>query len=588
MAQSVTYRPVETQPPLDNSAPRERAVVPASNSKLLDLVFLVIKFSASRDPAISGHSINHGFTVADWTWFQRTLSDLAGTIQPYNNISALDPVFNALSTPGAGVLYQAFGIPSTTYAWTAVLQMVEEYHNINQAQRIGDSDGADYAKATLMQDATLAAGGAAFAGYRTTAIASAVEGVVPSGFNAPTILGRVTYAFVFIGIIFFTLCYLITSAVLGVKMYRGEKFKNELSKSAEGLEGAEAALAKFQFLKAKLNAPFDIHGELSSRGIEINLENIEKELSREALSYGTAHIEKFLDSVGEKRTPKQIENFLKTHLDGVQIQELGMKIKKEKALLKREAELARLTSTECVELIKLASQTPGMSQNVQVAVDKVEKALQDNRKIYAQVITACMMGAIFMVAGLIVTSGWGAILIAVAMVIVALAMIKLDSDGLQNSAKTEAPRKLDKTLVKISMALCVASLAIVFGLIMAGLIVGSPYVLAMSMVLTTIWLFYNIRTLGVIEEKERKFKEENPTLETFLRGLRAGMSAQELEQIFNKLPEEAKRIFSKKFSKIEDPTSKEAIRIALYTMNKVAALQQRRARELRLELEAIK
>ncbi|HSX12604.1 MAG TPA: hypothetical protein VLF61_03855, partial [Rhabdochlamydiaceae bacterium] len=186
---------------------------------------------------------------------------------------------------------------------------------------------------------------------------------------------------------------------------------------------------------------------------------------------------------------------------------IGLLIKQRKLELKKETKLARLTSKECVELIK---------KNSPDAVNAVKKALEANRASNLTGIGLCMTGAIFMALGLVFATGVGAIICAVMMVLVCASMIKIDSDALKESLTSdEAPRKLDKTLVKISMALCIASIATVIGLVVAGLIVASPYVVIMSALLSLIWLLYNIKTLRVIQEKERRFKAEHPTLEAF-------------------------------------------------------------------------
>ncbi len=462
----------------------------AANS-LVDRIYQSVVFPRP-DPAISGHSINHGFTVADWTWFQRCLSDLLGAVRTVNGAPTptLEAVFKMISTPGATVVYQAFGTPSVTYSWTAVLQMIEDTKNIAHAEKIGDRKGALLAQMTRIQDGTLAAGGLAFAGYRSTAIASAIERTAPSGFNAPTLLGRITYCFVFIGILFFTLYYLISSAVLGVKTVQGARFKQKLEKVAQNKQ--------MQFLRDRLSVDFD------------KIKASPAELEEEVLSYGVEALKKDLETIGKTRTDKQCRTFLSKQLQQLpskQIQAIGLLIKQRKLELKKETKLARLTSKECVELIK---------KNSPDAVNAVKKALEANRASNLTGIGLCMTGAIFMALGLVFATGVGAIICAVMMVLVCASMIKIDSDALKESLTSdEAPRKLDKTLVKISMALCIASIATVIGLVVAGLIVASPYVVIMSALLSLIWLLYNIKTLRVIQEKERRFKAEHPTLEAF-------------------------------------------------------------------------
>lgn len=581
MAQHVNFQKLPQTDPLVVNQPK--GGVQASNSKLMERIVPSMAIS-TRDPAISGNSINHGFTVADWTWFQRTLSDFVGAI--HGQSSRLDAVFNVISTPGAGVVYQAFGTPSTTYSWTAVLQMIEDYHAIGQAQNIGDSKAENFAKATMVQDATLAAGGLAFAGYRTSAIAAEVKGVTPSGFNAPTILGRIAYGFVTIGIIFFTLYYLILSTVLGVRIYHGEQFRNKLEKSAGNAKGDEAVQKQFEFLQKRLTGPVRILDKLSEKyqgDLERVLDHLNQDLSEEALSHGTKVIEDLLKTVGEKRTKEQIEGFLKKQLTEAALLEYGKEIKLRKVLAKREAKLARLTSKECVEAIKTAS-TPELKK---LAVEKVKKTLDNNRVTFAKVIAACMLGAVGMAAGLFISTGVGAIVIAVIMIIVALAMIKLDSDSLKESLASEAPRKLDKILVKISMALCIASIATVVSLVIAGLIVASPYIVLMSALLSLIWLVYNMKTLRAINEKERKFAEEHPTLETLLNGIKAGLSSKELNAMIDKLPKETQKIFREEFFKSEK-NREDAVKAALETMQRVADLQKIRNAELMIQLSAIK
>ncbi|HSX03787.1 MAG TPA: hypothetical protein VLG76_03560 [Rhabdochlamydiaceae bacterium] len=566
--------------PLVNPRPLTR------EQALMDRIYQSIVLSP-RDPAISGNSINHGYTVADWTWFQRTLCDLLGAV-------------NVEFTAGGVVVYQAFGMPSVTYSWTAVLQMIEDYHNINHSRSIGDTKGMLLAKMAMVQDATLAAGGLAFAGYRTTAIASAVKGVAPSGFNAPTILGRVTYAFVFIGIIFFTLCYLILSAVMGVKLYHGEKFRQKLEKAANAgfVKNLKDSAAKNQlvshqqleFLQNRLRVdPQEIleklhvkHGgnnELIDKELVNQLVN--QELAEEALSYGSNELKKLLVRVGaEQKTDQQRRAFLSAEM-GNQLPVVGLLVKQRKLEMKKEAKFARLTNKECLELVKTSARKSLSLENAQNIVSKVKKALDDNHSTYKQVIAACMAGAIFMAAGLFITSGIGAVIIAVAMVLVCAAMIKLDSDSLKNSLATEAPKKLDKTLVKISIALCIASLATVIGLVIAGLIVASPYVIVVSAILSLIWLIYNMKTLNSINEREHS------TMEMIKEAIEDGVSNEEVLKLLQKLPMEAKITF-KGFFDFKDPDERNAARLAaVKTMEEIADLKVMETIRLRGELSAI-
>jgi hypothetical protein len=175
-------------------------------------------------------------------WLWRGGTDLVCTGAGVVDRPALASLAKAITTPGAMVAYQAFGAPTMTYAWTAPLQIKGELDKIAYARQIGDQQGERFAQTAVVQCGTMAAGGAAFAGYRSTAIACAVKRVSASGFSAPTMLGRVSYCFLFVGIVFFTLYYLLLAAVLGVKTVYMIRLQKQLEKAENKLAFLQAQM----------------------------------------------------------------------------------------------------------------------------------------------------------------------------------------------------------------------------------------------------------------------------------------------------------------------------------------------------------
>lgn len=568
MTQAVKHQEVRIQP----GAPKAADLTALD---LLDRIYQpATRFPQSEDPAISGHSINHGFTVADCTWMQRCLSDLFEAVKSTGaSTPKLESIFRAISTPGASVAYQAFGTPSVTYSWTAILQMLEETKNIAHSERIGDRKGALLAQIARVQDATLAAGGISFAGYRATAIASAIKKTAPSGFHAPTLLGRITYCFVFIGMLFFSVYYLILATLLGVKTVQGAQFKRKLEKAEQ--DGDLIA-----FLRSRLVGELEDPLAKLQKKYGDNAQAIQEDLRKEVLSYGSEMLKRDLKTIGETRTDQERRAFLEEKLalySPNQIHSLGLMIKARKLELKKEAKLVRLTNNACVALVRqaLKSRDPA---DVQAAIQAIKTALDANRNMNLAVMGLCLAGAIFMLLGLVFATGVGAIVCAVAMILVCGAMIELDSDALHESLTSdEAPRKLDKMLVKVSMALCLASIATVVGLVLAGLIVASPYVLAMTVLLSLIWLAYNLKTLDAIHEKEKRFKAEHPTLETLIEAL-DNASDEELKQLLSKLPKELQ---------LDLTDRKQAKEETLQIMRDIKQLQEAHLEKLRQQLATI-
>lgn len=480
-----------------------------------------------RDLNISENVVNHGFTVADWTWSQRCAADLFDAIStlgvPSNPL--LSNILETLSTQGASVVYQAFGTPSVTYGWTGILQMIDDYHKMTFSQTIGDTKGEGLSKLSMAQNAALAAGGLSFLGYRPTAIACAVEKISPS-LNASSVLGRLTYAFVAIGMIFFSLCYLLISLACGIKVYQAHAFKEKLEKQGD-------VNAQIQFLMNRLDPDLN---KLSTHHPEkyAAMFGNEKELIQEALSYGSQVIASRFKELSSEETVtllwKQMTAVYGPNTEQALVN-LGKSIRQKKWALKKEAKLARLTSAECVELIKKAKIDPSTSQ---AALDKVKATLAGNRDMNLMVGAACILGAICMVTSLFVTGGIGAIVIAAVMLAVCLFMFKVDNEGYVGSMEG-APGKYDKVILAVSMALCVLSILTVGGLMAAGLIAITAYPMIMTVILSSIWLVYNKEAWDALAKKERTYAEAHPTIDFLLLLLEEGADKRKIEEIRKKL-----------------------------------------------------
>lgn len=510
-----------------------------------------------RDPNISRIAVNHGFTVADWTWSQRCASDLfeaIGTLNAHPSNPLLANILALLADPGASVAYQALGLPSGTYGWTGILQMIENYYSMTFCQQIGDTKGESLAKLSLVKNATLTAGGLCFLGYRPTAIACAVEKISYSGFNAPTLLGRITYAFVTIGIIFFSLCYLMMCLTSGTKIYQADQFKEKLEKQID----------QMQFLLDRLDPNSE---KLKAHHPEKHdvLFN-EKELIQEALNYGSQVIKDRFKELSDEESVTLIWNKV-TAIYGAKtetaLMNLGQAIRLKKWALKKETKLARLTSAECVELIKQAQIDPSKAE---AALEKVKETLDANRTNELINIALCTLGAVFMMAGIFVTGGIGAVVIAAVMLAVCLIMFKLDHADFETSLEVEAPGKYDKALLMISTVLCVISICTVVGLMAAGLLALTAYPLIITLVLSSVWLVYNKEAWDGITKKERLFAEAHPTLDFLLTLLEEGADKKKIDEIVKKLPSDVQELLEAETDDLK--------LAALKTKEKIAQMQK--------------
>lgn len=498
---------------------------PAANQSLtatqlyLDIFGEKMAIPSKKGSIVSGVALNTGFTVSDVTWTQRGADDLGNLIQAYKPSAGL----SFLGTPSASVAYNAFGVTTAANAWIGPLSIANEVQNIAHAEKIGDSKGALLGRISVVQNMAATAGGVCFLGYRPLAIACSVLGISYPSFNAPTLLGSVTYGLVTIGIALFTVLYLIIAVSLGIKAYQGEMFRNKL-------KGSEDEMG-FLINRITANAADSYEKLLKKYGNDEN--KLKKALEKEAIAYGADVLKQRFNNLSLKKCESLIKKIAEKANGDLEL--IGLNLKTHKWQLKKEAKLARLTSSECVKLIKETLAHPTDSSLVTKTLEKVHATLDAKRNTYIFVALLCILGAGLMTAGIFVTGGVGAIVIAAAMLAVCVVMYKLDRDDMNSSLQNEMPGRFDKGVVIASSALCLTSFATVVGLMAAGLIAVAAYPLIITLVLSVIWLAYNRTAWNSIHEKERKWKQQHPTLENML-----DLSKKQIEKRWEKMAAEEK------------------------------------------------
>lgn len=572
----------------------------------------------SPDPLASGNAINTSFSVANSTWFSRAIEDQLSTILASfpSQTPFLKEITQELSAPNTAVAYHAMGTTTAFHALYATTMLVDNFDQIAFAEKIGDSQGKLLGRLAAFKNISFIGGAAGYAGYRPLSIATAVTGTA-TGYTAPTLLGRVAAGFGLFGNIFYAIYYAAVALLSSVQIYFGEKFRNKMNAS-------ETVEAKLQFLKDQLKVDPDkmyrklldkeakkVHGDLfqnldREKQDEI-LQTVKAAVINEMIAHGSEIITQIFAESGEKMSQEHCRrlflNLVQSRFSELQTKEYipqfmneylfmeGLQLKMRKLELKKELKLARLTSADCVKMIKEANVAgkivsidgavrPISEDNTaQKIVDTVVSALNFKRDLNIVGVIACVVGVISMILAIVFSGGIGAVIGAVISLVAVLLMLGLDGYCMKMSLDSEPVGRNDKKVLLTSTALCLLSAGVVVGLMASGVVSFGILPLVLTLVLAAVWLGHNGYAWYIINQKEKK----HPTIESFLQFLQKEQANEKIAELFDRLPMEVQELLKQQLEKDSGEASAEDWKAAIA---KVQRMKEEHFERLREELLA--
>ncbi len=479
-------------------------------------------------------------------------------------IPGTEPMAAALGTPAGATVYHGFGLGVVVSAAGVALGLPRTYSRAARAEEVGDGRGWALGSLALARDVSLIGGLVIFGGaYRGTAVASALSGVT-TGFTAPTLLGRITGAFSTLGLALLTVFYAFAGVVLGLNIYEGEKLKNSLKLDEQN--GLQAQLAR---IEKKLTV------DLVKLEAKLKKElgpNYKTALVKEAIAAGAANLHALLEELGittsdplgdiyKNILAAELQNRGATESVGQMLALIGFDLRARKLEIKKTDKLSRVLGEDLVKTIKgtMSESTPlsariandaSALQQGQDLVQRVQKVLSENVSSKMPSIIQTAVGLTAIVLCTIFTAGAGLVVGVVLMAISSLMSLVSDYIGLQKSVASEEKGAIhDKKLLTLSILVNLAIVATIVALHVAGILTLGIAPLVVMIVLSAIWLGYNLYALHVIERKEDAWKKAHPTLEDYLAAVTAGDRGKMLEIPARLPPELRAKVEEAAFSK---------------------------------------
>ena len=519
---------------------------------LQNMIFAKDPALPKKNPSwISAKVTNSISLISSYTSIYRSVHDLLISYLSYVPHSQLSWLHHFCSTKDMALGYHAFGTATGINMITGIAHMREHFDNFSFANAIGDTRGSLLGKVSFAESAALFGSGVSFAGFRPLGIFTSIKNISHSTFEVPTLIGRITHGFLFMGMIFYTFLFSLATVVFGIKIHEGINFKNTM-KEAQGLS------EKLESLQKKQKVDPDKILEKLHKKHGGSKELVEKQLISEAFSSGTKGLKDLLKELGlEKVSNEKLKNVVnqiisKTDGEAKQSEEylmqIGLQMRARRAQLKKEAKLDRILGKGLQELKSVSSLDAllgrirkgekGAIAQGEALLEKIEAASRNrlNKNIFMLVMM--IIAVVGIVASIILsTGGIGILAAAILLLVFSVVMMGVDGYDLLQSYKEERPAKYDKKLLLFTCVVGICSLMTVTLLASLGVVTMGIFPMILSGILASAWLGQCGVTWAVMSRNERLYKLKNPTLETFFEALKSGKEKEMIIKMMQNLPE---------------------------------------------------
>jgi len=559
---------------------RERGQ-PASQDALRNAIFA--KGPALPEvaaPLLSGHAIGSAFVVSDDTSLYRASHDLAlAYLNQFPTNKSFDGLREVLTAKDFSLGYHAFGSASGINMIIGAVQIKHDLDQLPLADKIGDTRASLMGRLSVAKGGALFGAGVGFAVFRPMAMVGAVKHVAASGFQAPSLLGRVSYGFLFAGVACYAIFFTIFSAIFGIKIYEGVKLRRKINRAKDLASQVGVLQRKLKADEARIREKV-----LQKAGSK---EAMRDQLVDEALASGKEGLRSLMKELGIENVPdeklkeviyKAMEAGVEgTDKDSIQQQvedrlmQIGLQMTMKKVEIKKEKKVQRALTKKGFEAIREIASDTTLANRVQMGDAKaIEKAeglvnavkVSNRRKLTenALVLSVFILGILAMVGAVAFTGGLGVLVAAAIMLVFSIAMTGVDVYYLMQSYKSERPAKHDKKKLIVSSLIGVVSFLSMIGLGAAGVLSVGTIPIVIGTILCLIWLGQNGATWAILNRNERRYLEKNPTLESLLEALQKGENQKRLVKMIENLPKEIKEMvvleLTKQDSDLETAISK--------------------------------
>lgn len=439
-------------------------------------------------PAVSPIGTSSAFSAADLTLGFREIEDLAAP-----NLS-----------PGASALYHTTGLATAVYAVSGPLSVKNGLDQVAQSESIQDEEGVQHAKANIAVGGLFTVGAASMGTFRGLSIANALNAS-----KAPAVAVATLGCFV-VGNICFAVGMSILTGVCMRKAYQGHQFQKELSQ-------ANSQAAKIKLLQAKMNVT-----DTAAHNPE--------QVKAEGRAFCKAVVKQHMKACDLTQVTDEELDQVVGHVFGEQADDsllnIGLQRRIEKAQEKNIAKLSRvMTEDGKAAMEDISKLTPDQfdKPHATTLLQRVEKGLQEQKTINMYIALVCALSAVGI--GLILgfAGGWPLLVAAsVVLLVSAILMLTIDYTYFQKACENTRPGLYDKYVVGFAQFLAVASVVSFVVLCALGVVTlgGAPGVMALFVLF--IWICHNEHTRQSIDEREKRYRTTNPTLEFIAEALESG------------------------------------------------------------------
>ena len=524
-----------TKPLLSNAGEAQRVLPNFDAQKTLLNIFAHVLYPSVK-PGVSSKALNTFFVVSDMTFAWRLASDhitlVATNVIPRlgNTVAntVASHVVQVLNAPNAIAVYNVTGDTTAGNLFIGMLGIKQRIEELAIAELLNDSRGKLLGRVGIVKDALLTAGGACFLALRPLATASAITGA-----SATSLLGRVTAGFGVAGSAVFALFSGVLGAIAALNLHSLYKFEDEFENKT--LQG------QIDFLNKKVSVDREA---TRSKLIEKTYGNDEAAfkaaMKEHALKTGAETLVRMMKELGgEKMSKAQARKILidlDTQEGGNFLIEAGLDLIVQKKEMKKEQKLGRIVGGANLEKIKeLKNYRQIPKEMATEIVDQVRASVKTNQKINWALIAMSVGSVLALVGGIIFTGGLGALLISLIAIAYFVVMVGLDVYCYKQDMAQGMPGPHDKKALLIHAVSGIVTLAVVAALMATSVISFGLVPLIVAIVLTVGWVAFDGYSWMRLNEREKKYMEEHPTLEQFLKLLDDKTKKAQFYDVYKKL-----------------------------------------------------
>ena len=508
-------------------------------------------------------------------------------------------------------VYQAMGLTTAFNSVMGGIAASKSFGRHAEAVEIGDNLGITESRVDFLRGLIQAGGGVSYIGVRGLTIACEVMGVNRT-ISATTALGKATFGITFGGDILWALFY----GIIGIWGAVQTWCKGGLADFSRNLDAGRnpKALDDPKNLKDYLwflqdysleatskEALSELMDEFKSCAPEDRVLKIQEKLSLQALKRMTAFIQttfkewkKETGATGKDLSKKDCEEIAKAFFaqanqsgkdsplamaaqSGIApardadlfelVKKLsfqsffGLQVTLDNLRQRKEVQLARVTSDDCVTALKKAKDQhlqerldaadPVVQKcavdEAKALVQKVKSELSKNTWLMRSFMASGALGCIATILGFFFLTGPGALVVTVLTLACIVVMIGFDSYFLYNGLKSAQQGTMNVKFIILSMAVCLIGVAISIALFVLVPHLSLPAFI-IGLLIAVGWLGVDGYALYKVHQRNKEYPELFPTLRTFLKfteSQKDGKLTKKTAEVMRRLPKQQRQEIKK-------------------------------------------